>query len=64
MAAAWSGVHFSESSALTLAPWSSSRRIMFSLLSMQHWWRAVRPSSLVASGVTPLASSRRTGKRK
>lgn len=37
VAAAWSGVHFSLSSAFTLAPKSISSFIISSLSSMQHW---------------------------
>jgi hypothetical protein len=60
VAAAWSGVHFSLSSAFTLALYSRRRSSMASLLSMQHWWRAVRPSSLHESGLTPFINRRLT----
>lgn len=50
VAAACSGVHFSESSALTLAPNSSSSFIMLSLSSMQHYanTNGFRPSTHTA----------------
>ena len=61
VAAACSGVHFSVSVALGSPPYEISSCIISSLSSMQHWWRAVRPSSFVLSGLTPISRSRRTG---
>uniref|UniRef100_A0A6B0V1F7 Secreted protein n=1 Tax=Ixodes ricinus TaxID=34613 RepID=A0A6B0V1F7_IXORI len=60
VAAAWSGVHCSLSLAFTLAPKSMSSFIISSLSSMQHWCKAVSPSSLVESGLTPSIRRRLT----
>lgn len=64
VAAACRGVHFSLSSALTLAPYSRRSWSMASLSSIQHWCSAVRPSSLHESGLTPRINKRLTEKKK
>ncbi len=49
--AACNGVHKSRSFALTSPPYSINKFKIWSLLSIEHWWIGVRPSSFAVFGL-------------